>query len=152
MYRRDTTSHWGNYATLDLTRFLTNIASPLLQRTAHIGRARENENVLSLLSLSFLARVSNESHHPLGRCRVFVLAEKTLAHAVELAALQALVELAALAERAHHDIGGDGEQAQVLFGARRAAAKVALDQGAISICRRILIQQFHISGFPKTLE
>jgi len=52
---------------------------------------------------------------------------EALAHAVELAALQALVELAALAEGAHDHIGGDGEQAQVFFGARRAAAEVPLD-------------------------
>lgn len=80
------------------------------------------------------ALVLNKLLHPLCGSRVFVLAEKTLAHAVELAALQALVELAALAEGAHDHVGGDGKQAQVLPRARRAAAKIALDEGARSIC------------------
>jgi len=63
-----------------------------------------------------------------------MLVEKTLAHAVHLAALQAFVELAALAEGAHDHIGGHRDQTQVLPGARSTAAKIALDQGARSIC------------------
>ena len=60
------------------------------------------------------------NHHPLNRRRIFVLAVKTQAHAVEFAALQALVELAALAEWAHDHVGGDGERAQVSPMATRA--------------------------------
>ena len=98
-----------------------------------------------------IASVVNEPQQPLRQRWIFILVKKTLAHAVEFAALQALVELAALAEGAHHHIG-DGEQAQVLLGARRTAAKIALDQGAISICLRVLDQQFRVCGIPETCE
>ena len=81
-------------------------------------------------ALPTIAGVFNEPHHPLRRCGIFILAVKALAHAVELAALQALVELAAFAEGAHDHVGGDGEQAQVFFGARCAAAEVAFDERA----------------------
>jgi len=48
-----------------------------------------------------------------------VLGKETQAHAVEFAALQALVELAALAKGAHHHIGGNGEhpRSSVVLGA-----------------------------------
>ena len=99
-----------------------------------------------------IASVVNEPQQPLRQRWIFILVKKTLAHAVEFAALQALVELAALGEWAHDHIGGDREQAQVLLGARRAAAKIALDQGAISICLRVLDQQFRVCGIPETCE
>jgi len=51
----------------------------------------------------------NEPHHPLRWRWIFILAVEPLAHAVHLAALQALVELAALAEGAYDHIGGDGK-------------------------------------------
>jgi hypothetical protein len=99
-----------------------------------------------------IARAFSELPHPLCGPRVFVLGKEPLAHAVHLAAPQAFVELAAVAEGAHHHIGRGGEQAQVLFGARCAAAKIALDQGVRSICLRVLDQQFHVFGIPKTWE
>src|SRR4029079_19506304 len=71
---------------------------------------------------------ADEFAHSLGRCWILILWVKTLSHAVDFTALQTLVELAAFAKRGHHHVRGDRHQAQVFLGARRATAKVTLDQ------------------------
>ena len=79
------------------------------------------------LSASFV-KASNEFEHAIRGCLIFKLAVKSLAHSIDFTALQPFVKLAPFAERAHHHVRRCGEEAQMFARARRARAKIALDQ------------------------
>src|SRR5689334_736319 len=81
---------------------------------------------------AFAIHPANELAHSLGRRLILILPVEAQAHAVDFAALQALVQLAAFAERSHHHIGRDRHQAQMFLGIRRSAAEVTIHQGANS--------------------
>src|SRR5581483_3004715 len=83
-----------------------------------------------LLRSTLAVDLLDKSQHALGRGWVLILRVKPLAHAIDFAALQTLVELPALAERRHHHVRRERHQAQLRLRARRAAAKVTLHEGA----------------------